>query len=87
MEILPEPKGVDAKVLELLKALMGEDGITFLDLNKAITAVKDGQPVWQAPFAIGLRILPSLYRQRRLPLMARSLVRKSAIYNALNICT
>jgi hypothetical protein len=65
MEILPEPKDVDATVLKFLKALMGENGITFLDLNNAITAVKDGQPVWQAPFAIGLRILPSLYRWER----------------------
>lgn len=61
MEISPEPRSVDDKLLEFLKELMGEDGITFLNLDNAITAVKQGQPVWQAPFAIGLRALPSLY--------------------------
>ena len=60
MEIPPEPKDIDDKLLEFLKALMGEDGLTLLNLDNAITAVKQGQPVWQAPFAIGLRALPFL---------------------------
>jgi tetratricopeptide (TPR) repeat protein len=61
MEIMPEPKNVNDKLLEFLKELMGEDGLTFLDLDNAITAVKQGHWVWQAPFAIGLRALPLLY--------------------------
>ena len=61
MEILPEPKGVDDKLREFLKDLMGEDGLTFLDLDNAINAVKQEHRFWQAPFAIGLHALPFLY--------------------------
>ena len=63
MEIAPEPKNIDDSLLELLKTLMGEDGLTFLNLDNAITAVKQGHPLWQAPFAIGLRALPFLYHR------------------------
>lgn len=65
MEISPEPKGVDDKLIEFLKEFMGEDGIAFLDLDNAITAMKQGQRVWQAPFAIGLHVLPFLYHWER----------------------
>lgn len=61
MEVSPEPKGSNDKFLEILKQLMGEDGLRFLNLDNAITAVRQGQPVWQAPFVIGLYALPFLY--------------------------
>ena len=69
MEISPEPKDSNDnllelprdKCLELLKVIMGEDGLTFLNLDNAITAVRQGHRVWQAPFAIGLWALPLLY--------------------------
>jgi hypothetical protein len=69
MEILPEPKDNNDdsfelphdQLLEFLKLLMGEDGLTFLNLDNAITAVKQAQLFWQAPFAIGLWALPLLY--------------------------
>lgn len=54
MEQLPEPKGVDDELQEFLKGLIGGDGLTFLNLDNAIAAVTQDQPVWQAPFAIGL---------------------------------
>lgn len=62
MEISPESKDSNDKFLEFLKELMGEDGLAFLNLDNAIATVKQGQPVWQAPFAIGLHALPFLYR-------------------------
>ena len=61
MEIPSEPKDSNDKLLELLKQLMGENGLAFLNLDNAITAVKQGQLIWQAPFAIGLHTLPFLY--------------------------
>jgi len=61
MEISPEPQDTDNKFLEFLKILIGEDALTFLDFDKAIAAVRESQPVWQAPFAIGIRALPFLY--------------------------
>ena len=69
MEISPEPKDSNDnrielprdKFLELLKKLLGEDGITFLNLDNAIASVKLAQPFWQAPFTIGLWALPLLY--------------------------
>lgn len=69
MEISPEPKDNNDnflelpgdKLLEFLKLFMGVDGLTFLNLDNAITAVKQAQPFWQAPFAIGLWALPLLY--------------------------
>ncbi len=63
MEISPEPKDIDDKLLEFLKELMGEDGLAFLSLDNAITAVKQTQPFWQAPFSIGLHALPFLYHR------------------------
>jgi len=70
MKISPEPKDSndnsyklpEAVFLEFLKQLMGEDGLTFLNLDNAITAVKQAQTSWQAPFAIGLWALPLLYQ-------------------------
>lgn len=67
MEILPEPKDSNSQVLEFLKGLMGEDGLAFLDLDNAITTVKQGHLSWQAAFAIGLHALPFLYRWDKVP--------------------
>ena len=69
MGILPEPKDSNDnrielprdKLLEFLKVLMGEDGVTFLNLDTALAAVKQAQPFWQASFVIGLWALPLLY--------------------------
>ena len=69
MEVSPEPKDNNDnsfelardKFLEFLKLTIGEDGLTFLNLDNAITAIKQAQPFWQAPFAIGLWALPLLY--------------------------
>jgi len=61
MEIQLQPKGPDDWPLEWLEVLMGEEGLAFLNLDYAITAVKQVQPFWQASFAIGLAALPFLY--------------------------
>jgi hypothetical protein len=52
------------KLLEFLKQILGEEGVIFLNLNNAITALKQSQPVWQVPFAIGLWGLPFLYYRK-----------------------
>ena len=51
----------DEVFLELLKVILGEDGHTYLNLDKAISTVEQAQPVWQAPFVIGLSALTLLY--------------------------
>lgn len=57
MDIPPEPKSADETLYEFLINIIGKEGITFLNLDNAITAVKQGQRLWQAPFAIGLQVL------------------------------
>ena len=69
MEMSPESKDSNNnsvklpgdKLFEFLKLLMGEDGLAFLNLDNAITAVKQARSFWQSSFAIGLWALPLLY--------------------------
>lgn len=65
MEISPEQKSADDWYYEYLIDLVGKDGIAFLNLDNAITAVKQKQRVWQAPFVIGLLVLPLLYNWKK----------------------
>lgn len=63
--IMPEPKDssdeIRNSIRDALEALMGTEGLEFLDLGNAVKSIKQGSRLWQAPFAIGLHILPSLY--------------------------
>ncbi|MFA5055584.1 MAG: hypothetical protein WC562_05360 [Dehalococcoidia bacterium] len=62
MEVSSDANNESNRFRELLKQIMDEDKLVYLNIKNSMTAIKEGDLSWQAPFTIALYALGLLLR-------------------------